>query len=130
MEEKKKTNNDYRIGNYLQDQNGKIYQVCNIDRFDIVAISLDSNAEDFITSLERKPIDITDDWLTKLGIPKKNARHFDIGGIEIYIRWYGSGDGEACFFTPSPMYAAPCQYVHELQNLYYALTKKELTIKE
>lgn len=83
-----------------------------------------------------KPIPLTEDWLLKFGFEYKVEElgvkfyelqigisfisisiegHFNINSGESY--WYMDRD----FKTP--------KYVHQLQNLYFALTNEELTFK-
>jgi hypothetical protein len=77
-----------------------------------------------------KPIPITTEWLLKFGFKEKSKWTFVLntpnGRMLTYhlgtkIIHYGSngyGSGEI-----------NCEYVHQLQNLYFALTGEELTIK-
>jgi hypothetical protein len=73
-----------------------------------------------------KPITLTEEWLLKFGleylspfgykIKRGSFIKHDLETNGYYFRWNGQ--------TISLMY-----YVHELQNLYFALTGEELTIK-
>lgn len=81
-----------------------------------------------------KPIPLTEEWLLKLGFEKRIVNHFNIHlgngkyfGIEHYtpdgfeyLRWVLVGYEQ----TENII-----RYVHQLQNLYFALTGTELTIK-
>jgi len=84
------------------------------------------------------PIPITEDWLIRFGFTKYKLScklRVDDWCFE-YSRAF---DGIYSFILESNgYYEAPgeldlsqvCQYVHQLQNLYFALTGKELTLKE
>ena len=94
-----------------------------------------------------KPIELTEEWLIKLGFEKIDIKGEEgfIDSVEyqlIHKDCYINYDGVdfscviACdleTYTDSPNYFAPdkerMQYVHQLQNLYFALTGEELTIK-
>ena len=69
---------------------------------------------------EIKPIPLTEEWLFKFGFKDNNfCYEFEEHEIKIledgtYIYWVDSG------------YICSFKYVHQLQNLYFALTQKEL----
>lgn len=77
-----------------------------------------------------KPIPLTEERVLSIGFIKSEtiANEYDDADSWISLRcvrglWYlCSNDGN--------MNAIPLDYVHELQNLYYALRKKELIIKK
>ncbi len=76
------------------------------------------------------PIHLTEEWLLKLGWQKKTDCAPGIGEFH----WFELGpystthiaDG---LFGIQDINCKPLQYVHSLQNLYFALTGTELTIK-
>jgi len=69
------------------------------------------------------PIPLTELWLLKFGFESNGAYFthskeglFELGKVDMAHIWDGA-------FTGSP-----CKYVHQLQNLYFALTGEELKI--
>lgn len=75
------------------------------------------------------PIPLTEEWLIKAGLEGKfitigDDVHFeyDVKNNELII-----GGPDAC--TYGQCFCAECKYVHQLQNLYFALTGEELTFK-
>lgn len=62
-------------------------------------------------SLDENAIPLTEEWLLKFGVES-------IYDFKIY-----NDDGDVFY------YAVGCEYVHQLQNLYFALTGEELEIK-
>lgn len=75
-----------------------------------------------------KPIPLTEEWLEKFGFEKMaNREWFKQGSIqynpsrEILEIWQRDN-----WIT----YKKQFKYVHQLQNLYFALTNEELTIKQ
>jgi len=75
-----------------------------------------------------EPIPLTEEWLVKFGFecnfnnPNKWLQIAENGEeLEIYSDWLG----EQCLYD-----RVSIKYVHQLQNLYFALTGNELTIKE
>lgn len=67
-----------------------------------------------------KPIPLTEEWLLKLGFgkdgesPKRIKLDCDFGVVEIWVN------------GRNPL----VKYVHQLQNLYFALTGEELTLQK
>jgi hypothetical protein len=72
-----------------------------------------------------KPIEMNELWLVRLGFDSSWAKgEFVIGTKsehEYYTLWYKSKENGFVFFP------VQIKHVHQLQNLYYALTGKELT---
>ena len=96
-----------------------------------------------------QPIPITEEWLMKAGFEEKQINNgfikqyfhdctppkyrnnyglfFRFGEMrnESYkMYWYASDP------VNSSMHSFPCRYVHQLQNLYFAITGQELTFKK
>lgn len=105
---------ELRIGNLI-DNNGKVKSVV---------------ASDF---LDRKwlcfePIIITEDWLVKFGF--KKGHMIEYGDYTPYYK----ENFEAIYLTNHgfvyspyrPSGEIPVKYIHQLQNLYFALTGEEL----
>ena len=116
--------NELRIGNlvnYLIEDNfenpSKWYQETYIDAEDLLILSK-KGCDNY------QPIPLTEEWLLNFGFDKAlngywykdyiNVKLFDI--IEIYLR---GDDNNLANDT--------LKYVHQLQNLYFALTGEELT---
>ena len=112
--------NELRIGNlvYKSLKSGQGRTVINpIGCQDIVRIFED------IGSFNYAPIPITEDILLKCGFEYDFISynlHFGIDWHNGVLR-FSQGKGKTIFL--------PCTHLHQLQNLYFALTQKELTIK-
>ena len=131
--------NELRIGN-LYNQFGNIHQV---------------NGH-IISELEKapqgqlwcKPIPLTEEWLLKFGFEKSQEQWYTIKYFtdcnlateQMAITYNLSSNRCAVFdaieetdivnILSYPIYTSKkVLYVHELQNIYFALTKKELTMK-
>ena len=94
--------NELRIGNYVYDNLGGVLK--------IKGISLDS------TLSHIKPIPLTEEWLLKFGLMS----------IKTELGFWNNGD--AIYFSYGFEKSIELKYVHQLQNLYFALTGEELTI--
>jgi hypothetical protein len=70
-----------------------------------------------------KPIPLTEEWLIKFGFKKINGCGYRKPNFKGSI-WTNPGTWRFNNFM------VDVKHVHQLQNLYFALTKKELTIKK
>ena len=66
-----------------------------------------------------KPIPLTEEWLVKFGINCLSD------GVFIFKIGYTQN----IVFQPDMKCNYKCEHVHQLQNLYFALTGEELTLK-
>ncbi|MBU3661201.1 MAG: hypothetical protein FGM14_15115 [Flavobacteriales bacterium] len=108
---------ELRIGNLVQDY-GLISTITGQDIYDL-SQGMDSEII--------QPIPLTEDLLLKFGFYKNvDTLFFEKGGyqldlnsnnVEFYIPNYGD-------------YYKEIEYVHQLQNLYFALTGEELSYNE
>jgi len=79
-----------------------------------------------------KPILLTDGWLVKFGFIKRDGNNicWDLGSF--MIGWYGNKYATYIISLKQENnnlnFHSKIKYVHQLQNLYFALTGKELTI--
>jgi len=125
--------NELRIGNYLTDELGakldydglgivsKIYD----NTFDIQDVSYKGGKINAINVMS--PIPLTEEWLLKFGIMEwwqkelgnKGAIHYNEGHFYIYS---GMGDCDSYGFK------IKIDYVHQLQNWWYANTNEELQL--
>ena len=93
------------------------------------------NLSDFDNGfIELEPIPLTEEWLLKIGFEKSGGKVDNEGDIRyvifdeiestIYVSYgsnfVGNCDSGFCYI----------EHVHQLQNLYHALTGEELIIKE
>jgi hypothetical protein len=129
--------NELRIGNLVYytimdslDERKRWDEVSTIDADDL---SILEKKED----LDYKPIPLTEEWLLKFGftnsaIPNKKDIYKDLTAR--MVMWFNDGNyAELDLIQDSKIISfkhSHVQYVHQLQNLYFALTSEELTIKE
>ena len=133
--------NDLRIGNLVLDRGNKIL---TIDRFwgnkiecDIkgmpdksesgIQVYLHQFTEDIDYLI---PIPLTEEWLLKLGLNKIAIWTFSlhlVGNLELI---YYSGEKGWSIGLKNYSDFSNLKYVHQIQNLYFALTGKELTVKQ
>ena len=70
-----------------------------------------------------KPIPLTKEWLERFGFEINQNGYYQKGEYKI-------SDKMEFYFFDVGDWQMTINYVHQLQNLYFSLTGKELTIKE
>ena len=107
---------ELRIGNYFYDRSNKILRLDWWEHINKLASDMSVNGIKVHPMTEHignaRPIPLTEEWLVKLN-PNKLLLSKDKFGILIWIH------GDKLYI----------EHVHQLQNLYFALTNEELTIK-
>ena len=103
--------NELMIGNFIYREKSKIGKIEQI--------------APYITVFDKlEPIPITEEWLTKKFIFKQIDKYtFVLNGIFIHKRLSG-------FIFNIGKRKIKLNSIQQLQNLYFALTKKELTLNE
>ncbi len=96
----------------------------------------------FFENFEPEGIPLTEEWLEKFGFERNDYSAtrphtydepfciIELDSIGWHIKWAKDKNCWALFSRDNPYNYVPCKYVHSLQNLYFALTGKELTIKQ
>lgn len=118
--------NELRIGNYLNGKQGHVI-ITEIRENNIVKIQ--DNTSSFYVGTCLKPIPLTKEWLLKFGF---------VFGIELqdFVKGKHQFIELNClcgYFSENDIFyyaeKTKLKYVHQLQNLYFALTGDELTLK-
>lgn len=110
--------NELRIGNLLQDAKGRICKVTELTEDRFIAPSIMGA----LTTHPHEPIKLTKDWLLRFQFTNaKNSSNFVHGDFLLY----GTTVGGFWFDKNNMLF----NYVHELQNFYFTLYKKELQYK-
>ncbi len=129
---------ELRIGNYLC-LFSKIVKVLEISNNEIKVATETKTGfiieKTPLNSLSLDPIPLTEEWLLKLGFEridyrlvkniekhKYDADYFYLG-LDKVIRLQVLGKRNTSLYFPK------IKYIHQLQNLYFSLTGKELTLK-
>jgi hypothetical protein len=112
---------ELRIGNYIIDEFGDEVRVSTIFP-DTVVISDRGNNNILNELVECKPIPLTEDWLLKFGFTETHECYYQLNGLLLEHTASNNFNVNDCLCWISE--------VNQLQNLYFALTGEELTIKE
>lgn len=141
--------NELRLGNKVNSRSKRGYEnpgVVTVSGIDSRGINhwSDMGASGEHPFEESSGIPLTEEWLRKLGFEKMlDSADPDYGPIEwtkeyevsyqkspaYIVLWPNEGGGNGSFLLDNYS-SAPLHFVHQLQNLYFALTGEELTIKE
>lgn len=88
---------------------------------------------------ELRPIPLTPEWITKLGFigvfHKLTGEHshlpsnYNLNGFRIDVEYY-CGREEVCYYEFNLHPITELKYVHQLQNLFFAITGTELKFKK
>lgn len=117
---------DFRVGDFYM-VNGKVEEMGSIMfEFDEGATYID----DFNIRV-CKPIPLTEEWLEKFGFNSKYKSihtHWNLGGFGLDQASDEDDDGNSIPVKQEFYYGYKLEvkYVHQLQNLYYAMTGEEL----
>jgi hypothetical protein len=117
--------NELRIGNLLNHNNGSI-----VGSFIVGLIHLEDIIKDNSHAREYDPIPLTEEWLLKFGFKKTMSWTYTIDLVgNLKLVYYLGEKGFSIGFKNYSDFSN-LKYVHQLQNLYFALTKQELEIKK
>ena len=108
--------NELRLGNlvlYSDKNETPIPTTINIDISDLIL--LNNSVKDVLY----EPIPLTEEWLLKLGFRRLDKYTFARNDIFIHMRKRGIVYSKKLIL----------ENLHQLQNLYFALTNEELTMK-
>ena len=111
--------NELRIGNHIRYRN----EIIEVQPTDILSAELSPSDFSFIP--------ITEEWFLKFGFEKtkENFSTYDLGKLSIYMPSVHYEKGRTYFDSWVIIEKSP-ETVHQLQNLYFALTGEELTLKQ
>ena len=115
--------NELRIGNYFMDRGGKVLRLDFWDSPGKLAMNnvIEGTVWHPLTEDVKyaKPVPLTEEWLLRFGFVNDKLEYFTIE--------YDNHAGYGLFYRGNLL--TGIEYVHQLQNLYFALTGTELEIK-
>ena len=122
---------ELRIGNCVYGVSDRIEQVIQLSETNVTTDIVKINAPMEIGLNDISPIPLTEEWLIKIGI---ELEFEELESGSKLLSWVKGAfnleidkDGKICFEVYS--HYIEVKYVHQLQNLYFALTEEELIIK-
>ena len=123
--------NELRIGNLITDETNDIYVVLGLFGSEDSALSVSTYQEENVIKYQNhefnmvQGIPLTEEWLKKLGFDKRENPN----NTKKSVFW---DNGEVKLILSDKLYCSDIvqtielKHVHQLQNLYFALTNQEL----
>ena len=112
--------NELRIGNYIYSQLGNFGKVISIEPNTVILVTSEKKVQCIDADCSGVPL--TEEWLLKFGFEKQGMAYvrndFDI------TKW---SDGRFMYGGKINLHV---DSIHQLQNLYYALTGEELQLSK
>lgn len=130
--------NELRIGNIIASSAnqanketwviGKVHSISSIDaKFEQIEVETDESFTWFFKD-NYFGIPLTEDWLVKFGFKNEKLNRYRLGKLLIALESDSYKKGRVYYNSWAIKERKP-KYVHSLQNLYFALTGKELEIE-
>ena len=118
---------ELRIGNLVL-KNGIVHFVYLVSNTIIHSSEIGTSNIEISLLYEVEPIPLTEEWLLKAGFKNStvNNKLFIAYGFALYI---DDDNDVGVMKFGIDVYLCHIKYIHQLQNLYFALTGEELTIK-
>ena len=121
--------NELRVGNYIQNDSG-IKCLASIHCDNTIRTFNEEKSDTigcfFLSHFE--PIPLTKEWIDACGFKYNSYRHFFEHKSNRIIEYDSYKKKFIFYLVEYGDWFMPIEYVHELQNLYFALTGEELTI--
>ena len=124
---------EVRIGNWVDFHGPKKIVVIHEDYVNVETNNIYGKHSSCLDEMNRnlKPIPLTEDWLIKFGFKEAEYGYFVFQYRKLKAHYLllnpNKGFVEMCFNSQTTA-QAPTKYVHQLQNLYYALAGEELKL--
>ena len=108
--------------------NGNVFKVTDIKSDKIAFESVKENFKSYTINIYIVPIPLTEEWLVKAGAKKIHEvlDIFELDRFELYP-FYTHGFWKVVD-KETKTYITKASYVHELQNMYFALNGEELQL--
>jgi len=130
---------DLRIGNYVNFKNRndiyycEVQALCSNGGIDINRYFKDGIDNDWQPEVidNITPIPLTEEWLIKFGFEKNiHGVMLKLGNCTNSVLFFNSNSGQLRLIESNCKILTHdgLKYVHQLQNLYFALTNEELTV--
>jgi len=120
--------NELRIGNFVKHPHDGSINVVEFLAPTEIGMVITKSYMPYFTAEQAEPIPLTEEWLIKFGAQldeEDDSFVFTESGFYVSV----NDKNEALFFFKNEE-LCEFNYVHQLQNLYFALTGEELTYED
>jgi hypothetical protein len=114
---------ELRIGNITFDADGNVQVIDAIEILAIRQCEAASHPVEFI-----KPIPLTEDWLKRMGFKSTSEGYWSDGNLEVGYTTTDENMQYEYLSVNGLTEMTHLKYVHQLQNLFFSLCGKELTL--
>ena len=115
---------ELRIGNYYIDIDDKLTELSG---YELYQMTIKENTE-ILGETEFRPIPLTEEWLLKFGFVFDSYGEYCKGAYSLDNEYTDKGVYNFVIHKETCL-DIEIKYLHQLQNLYFALTNEELTIQ-
>ena len=125
---------ELRLNNMIIDRWGAVATVDTIGFESTVRISTATYKSESCSINDCQPIPLTEEWLVKLGFIKSPAANSIYRSIpelkaEIHFEFFRGGLVCVLYCSTGSFIPNDIKFVHQLQNLYFAVLGEELEVK-
>jgi hypothetical protein len=113
------------IGNYVY--NTELKQIDQVTCIEEERVGLKNANLPYTPIGKIEPIPLTEQWLLDLGFEKKSFT-YGLGKLSICLRRSNGYENGRTYYNSWAIIDSMPEFVHQLQNLHYVLTGKELII--
>jgi hypothetical protein len=115
---------ELRIGNLLIDSlTGSLLKVCDVSETGFITTVIDTSKFPLPDGWKAVPILLTEEWLFRFGFKHEIGDYYHKKDHYFGIKFLKGK------FTFPSFWHVEIKYLHQLQNLYFALTQEELCLK-
>lgn len=123
------TAQELRIGNFFEGKRNIIEEVTSIYLGETDGNFILKSKSGLLCGLGfAEPIPLSEQWMLKFGFEEYQGYYYPKGNSFSYFKIYKNEDGTFSLHLKDGKKLIP--FVHQLQNLYFALTGEELTIQK
>jgi hypothetical protein len=117
--------NEFRLGNYIQTDKGDVAVIIRVEQDGIMVAPIDEDDYDYHVL----PIPLEKDWVVNFGFkPNRYNDEFIKGDLLLDCEYTDYNTWNVVF--KGQCFPIDLKYVHELQNIYYAIFGVELVLNK
>lgn len=125
---------EFRVGNLVNwirnDDSVEAVSIYNITRTTVRCYTEIEELEEVLLSYgEINPIHLTEEWLIRFGFKYEDGKYCTTNWTGLFLKFELQWNIKRSTNSGEHLILLGIQYIHQLQNIYFALTGEELEIK-